>query len=710
MYAQASQYGCGGTASLERGRESGFDRRSRNERDEHQAIASEEDEHRSRASRAEDPRWPPSVRSAVAAMVKVIATPPACCCSICSRAKLAPLLPVTASLVYPARPSSTLREGPGACSTQASTVASTSSEPYQVPAACRLPDELLLAIFDLARPPLPPVATRRHPLPPAWRSYLQLCLVHRTWVHSARDSVAKCVIVRTRRQMRALSNALEHGAVGGKVEELLLELKETESGAEEGAAGATCDAVARTSKVDADQGEADLEVLRLLRACGPDLKALRLRGFGDPTLVTLPSSIKPFLSSLELIEYSPVDYAYPPSTVGLMCGLSGLPKLKHLILDPSTRYLTPLRDLPEMFMGPLTRLVEALPAVLADDSHRTLYADAFNDETHMQHLSSLTLHSLALTPLTLLGLVFSSFGTLTSLSLSSTFFSGPASTLFNLLSLLAPQLESLEWEDKLINPVATLATPVLRRLGQSTLPADEYWSLLSKCKKLKKLKLFSEHVFSSFHRSTFDLPPDLEDLSVGRRGSLEGADVEWWIERIEDLLDSKVTHYEMESADDSTEMDLEVEEEGEEREHTERADRTAKSGTALADGADLLKRAASPPTSPQLSVSITPPFSISTPPLARTTPSEKSGSSRPRLSWRHPPSASPPPQLRRFSLCTTDVTLRADEDLHDKIDDLVQRGVKVQFWNLQVVMLETLELTRDLRVDMLQTGEDYDGL
>ncbi|GAA6024246.1 hypothetical protein JCM10207_006971 [Rhodosporidiobolus poonsookiae] len=337
--------------------------------------------------------------------------------------------------------------------------ASTSTIPWTPPASVRLPNELLEFIFQLARPPLPPATTTPEPLSLQHRTFAQLSLVHSNWLVVARQELARVVILRTRKQLRALTHALKNGWVGGKVEEILLEMKETASGKEDGSAQ---NDQAPDSPDAAAQSEQEL--IELLTECGPELKALRLRGFGDPALVHLDASIRDHLPNLQVFEYSPVDSAHPPSTANLVGSLSSLPNLKELVLAPSSRYLTPLREIPDSLVPSLTRLLDDLPALLlASPEHHAAYRDAFAG-VGMHSITSLSLHSLALTPLTFLGLLFPSLVTLTTLSLSSTFFVGPSSTLFNLLAIVAPQLVHFTFEDKLINPVPSAAPPIFRHL------------------------------------------------------------------------------------------------------------------------------------------------------------------------------------------------------------------------------------------------------
>ncbi|BGP15737.1 hypothetical protein JCM10213_007968 [Rhodosporidiobolus nylandii] len=676
-------------------------------------------------------------------MVKLI-TNRVCCCAVCRRAQSAPTsfprAPLSNSVgeaVEAQARSFEVYEGlqskPELDATDVRAVASSSSRPYLPPPSIRLPDELLEIILRLARPPLPPATTDRVPLPLPWRAFAQLSLVHSRWHDVARQELARVVILRSDQQVKALTKALKEGWVQGRVEEILLEMKETASGSE--------DAAEKQSKTDAgapllaEQADEDV-LLDLLRECGADLKALRLRGFGDPALVHFSPATRQHLSRLETFEYSPIDSAQPPSTAALILGLSSLPSLKHLVLAPSSRYLTPLHNPPDEVLEALTGLLENLPALLNDASLRGLYKDTFvSCGTH--HLTSLSLHSLALTPLTLFGLLFPSLVTLTHLSLSSTFFVGSAATLFDLLSSVAPQLEVFEWEDRLINPVPAAAPPLLRQLGQSSLSADAYWQLLKQLAKVKKLKLFSPRVFESCPaRAGFVLPPNLEELSIGSRAEVEEDEVTWWLERIEALLDSKEPvveeaeeeeepepmsggSYEVDDAEDQDEGDAAEGMPKQDSSEAEKADSAAhdptrssssslsatSSGASSAPSASTLLPTSVNPPSDSLtssSSSSTVAASPSPAPLPAAGKSAKGPSSRKRrLAWRNPPQPPIPPQLRSFALCTMNTELRDDCELQDRIEELVvERGVAVSWASLHIVSLDALDLTRDLRMDM----------
>ncbi|BGP24269.1 hypothetical protein Rt10032_c03g1605 [Rhodotorula toruloides] len=611
--------------------------------------------------------------------------------------------------------------------------ASTSALPYTPPASISLPNELLDVIFDLARPPLPPTTTRKEPLSNAWIAYAQLPLVHSRWTEVARKHLAKVVILRSRRQMRSLARALREGWVA-KVEEILLEMKETRSGHEgEGAIGEDSLVCA------AGNPSFEAELLKLLERCGQNVKVLRSRGFGDACLAYLPTSFREHLPKLETFEYSPIDGAHPATTTGLMCGLSGLPSLRHLVLRPSSRYLTPLASVPEPFVTALTALVDVLPSMLASDTNmREAYTSAFTD-VGMQGLTSAELSSLVMTPLALVGILFPSFCTITSLHLASILVVGASSTLNLLLQIIAPNLDDFEWTD---GPISSQLN-----LNLGALPDKDYWDVLRKLTKVRKLKLFGSQIFAPTpHRLGFALPPSLEELTIGTCGEdVEREEVEWWLDRVEDGEKAGEKGHEEEHAEeheDEEEEDVEdandagiglVLDDEEEEDEIGAAKKKAGKGEACEeDEGDGNNGSAddSRPSSPALPPSPNPPSILApapspSPPLSRSAtaspaarPSSPSTApQRPHLSprrrrqsWRTPPTPASPPRLSRLAICLPTVSnssLRDNSDIQDRVDALVERGIRVEWWGLVVVVIETEELTRELREEMSRVPKEW---
>lgn len=538
----------------------------------------------------------------------------------------------------------------------------------------------------------------------------------------------------------------------GKVEDILLEVKETRSGHEgEGEGDEDC------LVPGVGNPSIEPELLKLLERCGHTLKILRCRGFGDACLAYLPTSLRDHLPKLETFEYSPVDGAHTTTTSGLMCGLSNLPSLRHLVLRPSSRYLTPLASVPEPFVTALTALVDVLPLMIeSDPDAREAYTSAFA-EIGMKGLTSVELSSLVMSPVALIGVLFPSFCTITALRLSSILFIGAASTLNLLLQIVAPNLEDFEWTD---GPISSRLN-----LNLGALPDKDYWDVLRKLTKVRsdflslfrgryaiglsrgaqvrKLKLFGSQVLApSPHRLGFSLPPSLEELTIGTCGEdVEQTEVEWWLARIEEREkagedDGQEEHAEpdgeVEGVNDSG-IGLMLDEE--ETEDEVAAEKKAGKGEACGDhddGTDDTDTELTPndstPGSPALPPSPDPPFSSITPapspspPLSRPPTASPSLHSSPpatpprlsprrrRKSWRTPPTPASPPRLSRLTICLPTVcnsSLRDNSDVQDRIDALVERGIRVEWWGLVVVLLETEELTRELREEMSRVPDDW---
>ncbi|ORY88086.1 hypothetical protein BCR35DRAFT_302000 [Leucosporidium creatinivorum] len=84
-------------------------------------------------------------------------------------------------------------------------------------------------------------------------------------------------------------------------------------------------------------------------------------------------------------------------------------------------------------------------------------------------------------------------------------------------------------------------------------------------------------------------------------------------------------------------------------------------------------------------------------------PPHSSASSSGHHSDPSDPTPPPTPTLRSLSLWTVETTslLREDDNVRDAIEEIVERGVAVTWWEMRIVLLDTLELTRELRKDML---------
>lgn len=115
-----------------------------------------------------------------------------------------------------------------------------------------------------------------------------------------------------------------------------------------------------------------------------------------------------------------------------------------------------------------------------------------------------------------------------------------------------------------------------------------------------------------------------------------------------------------------------------------------------------------------------PPSSPSPPSPPSPLPSSSSASSSPpkprrppRPSWRSPPfpSSGLAPQLSHLRLCTpASSSASSSRAVRDRLDALVcERGVRVEWGRVVVVVLETLEVTREMRVEMGRVAEEWGG-
>lgn len=585
-----------------------------------------------------------------------------------------------------------------------SPTASTSSTLYDPPLATLLPPEILSHIFALARPFIPPVSLERKDPPATWLAFVRFSLVHSSWTGVAQRELARCVLVRTESQRRKLGEALEKGwVVAGQVKELVFDVKETSAGRASDALG------------DDEQEGRDSSTLSVLLAhCGPHLEILRLRGFGDPDflLPSFSSYSAPHLPSLHTLEYSPIDASASPTTAALFAWLSSLPTLRTLIVSPSAKPFVIFDGVhavvtvngipPVLYSGtgatvrgspPSSPPTVSLPAV-QDDNNRDVDGadgstsppsdDDANDESPSTHLGaslqSLTLSSLVLTSPTLFTLLAISFNTLTSLTLTSVPVLGPSSLLLFILRALAPQLHHLQWEDRSVGFTA-LAHAMGVREG---LTHEEWWSVIKACgEKMRTLKLFHEHVFHEVQGVEWALPEGLEELGIGVRGEVGVEELRWWMEKVLQLLRRG------EGAEEVEEQSAKVEK-GVEEERIEDVSTSESLPTASATPTAPTKRSKKPWKG---SFSLAPPSST----LPSTLDQDVS---TPR-----------PPTLRHLSLWTMESSphLREDEGVRAAIEEVVERGVAVTWWEVYLVHMDAMELTRELRREMLEVAPKGEG-
>lgn len=683
------------------------------------------------------------------------------------------------------------------------------------PASTRVPPELLEVIFKLARPPVPLVTIKRVPVSDRAKAFTRLALVHRSWTAPAQRVLAASVVLRSRAQMRKLRAALEAGQVVGPVQEIVLDLKELPKSD----GSATVPRRRLEDDDDSDQEEDELpprarahadqsfepDLVALLEKCGADLKILRCRGFGDECFVSLPDNLLSPLSRLDSFEYSPVDTGSPPRSVGALLRLGRLPGLKHLSLRPSSRTVAPVPSgieaepaLTEQLLildrstpseqqirldkaRDMFQLVWDLQAALQQSQTATATATATDAAEGLpiatlpfRGLESVSLASLALTPCSLALLLTPTFETLTSLSLISVLICGPSSATTLILALFVQHLVVFELHE---HPAQDLyATTVSRALNLTGGPAaarvsiglshDHFWELARRLKRVRTLKLYSPHVFSSatdcLPKKLFRLPRTLRELSIGSAGKTveqERAGIDWWLDRIEEL-------HAMESES--------LKEKGKEKEDSATnarqvpplrpRDAPAASAAATAQAASsgaLAGLSSGSPTiaggtqsstlpGPQMTAASaedpTEPSDEATAPddeddgasesgeseasdwtcISSDVPSEASaaqaaivdtgGAAKSEAAPKAPETASSPvsdlpaPRLEALTI-TTNATRRqirsgrpgmAGAVLSERLDELGEAGTRVYWWGMRLVMLDELDMTRELRIDMTE--------
>lgn len=754
-------------------------------------------------------RLEPALRPSLTHPLRPQILPPRCGCTVCSRSSSSPHLdhspsPASASAPVPSSKGTRHRNSlPAPAPVDLAPVASTSALPFSPATSVRLPNELIRRILTLARPPTTSA-------PPVWNAWTRIPLVHSRWQPVAREAIAEVVVIRSTRQLARLVDALRHAWLGGKVVEVVLDIKETRGG--DGTSALVPDddhdgptaAVAGSDDAPPSSVVGPSSIARLLaelfKLCGATVSTLRWRGFGDPDVARLSPILLDHLGRLEVFEYSPCDSSHPPTIDNLLS--ARLASLKELLIRPSARAFAPLLYTPSAFLDTLMGLAQVLADLLSSDetsasAEATLksVAQAADAGIHglAGGLTTISLHSLLLTPLSLFGLVGPSFYTLRHLALSSVVVVGSPLTLVTTLVLVAATLESFEWSE----------APIIGRADglEPTLSDDQYWDILRRLKnvrptslpsfprsrldladsrsrppaQVRRLRLFGPQVFGSTpHKIGYALPPQLEHLTLGScADEVDVAEVEWWLARVDELCAAKDPprdedeHEEVavcEEEDRGSDEDVEEAAAGELSEEdslppvdelgepdvkddasTCSYDSSTSTGDAegptnASDGADLDSAAAAPltrltpasspgsspastpspapspalapsppsspaqsPPSPDLAAASSPPASSPSPPKRPTRRSR-------RLSWAHPPlpPSGIPPQLSRLALCTAGSPLRTDPALVDRVDALVRdRGVAVEWYRLVVVVLETLELTRELRRDMSEVGEEW---
>ena len=735
-----------------------------------------------------------------------------CRCSVCSRMRksgAAVARPTAAAL------DETEASEPGqsstACRSSRAESSSSSERAPPLPAAVRLPPELLDLIFAYARPAVPPVLFKRVPVSLEWRTFTRLALVHSSWRYSAQRALAARVVLRSEQQIRALTSALKLGYLAGDVGEIVLDLKEL-------------------PKQDDDDDHKPLSsrqsfgpaLLDLLQHCGSKLKTLRCRGFGDACLASLSPQFAACLAHLEAFEYAPLDESAPPTLHQVAMLQSTLPRLKHLAVHPCPRALNRLLhdppaieqmglvpmesiaaqiepDVAEYLFKPqqpqdeprgmkyIRQAMEMLAAGLraALDSLETeqptrdllnlnlgLYLKLSEEPPTsttptLQHtcahahgkLESVSLQSVAISPFGLTSFL-PSYKTLTSLSLSSVVLCGSSITVLLTLACFAPNLRSFSLHEyprverrplplnnnpQQQQQAAAAATPPLPpppggggagRPGPgpgpggiattdprfflnsaSSLTSSHFWLLLRALTRVESLSLTTSHVFTaSPHREEFHLPVTIKKLDLS---SMEG-DVEveregiaWWLDRIEELhhraagqgdagagasgRTGHVAAAAAEAEEESTHAGFDEDYSSDEYEFDDNSSSSSSSDGSTSTFNPPEDRAPDfhPPPSATSPAPAPAPSSIDSAYRPATTSTAQTNNREPHLVHLSLTMRTSPRRLVKGSI---------GKSIVRKLDALRNNrgegGTRVDWYGLQIIVIEPLDMSRELRIQM----------
>ncbi|KAM0750749.1 hypothetical protein T439DRAFT_380615 [Meredithblackwellia eburnea MCA 4105] len=389
-----------------------------------------------------------------------------CACSICNRTKQHHNIKNISKL------SSSQYQ-----SRQAELAASPAPGPSSVPLpalspAQRAPNEILQLIFELARPS--PTASTS-----AWKSYRSLSLVCERWCSSSQRALGHHINLRSALQVPRLATALTSTHTLTKSDIPLVDGKRVKS-------------ITHNMRVTSEESANFQSWIDVLSSCSERLESVALKGFGDVSWSSWPSAFSHVrLHSLKKFDYSPVDHSSLASTQAISGWLYDQPSITSLEL--SSR-LQPLTLMPFSICSPPAPFPRA-------------------------QLTSLSLQSIQIDAATLVFLAGASLHTLQSLHLREVHFLSHVATphvLIEFFNCIGPNLHTLVWESKLYSTWVPSS-------------ADELFSLLTLCTTLRKLSLFNNYVFDT-RPEGFRLPVTLEELVVGRKGTIRAEWVWSWFD------------------------------------------------------------------------------------------------------------------------------------------------------------------------------------
>ncbi|GAA5880477.1 hypothetical protein JCM3774_005205 [Rhodotorula dairenensis] len=285
----------------------------------------------------------------------------------------------------------------------------------------------------------------------------------------------------------------------------------------------------------------------------------------------------------------------------------------------------------------------------------------------------------------------------------------------------------------------------------SSLTAEHFWALMRHLTRVESLSLLNAHVFAdSPHRRSYRLPSGIRKLSLaggsGTSARLEQDGIAWWLDRVEELhVNTEVSRSrsptregpekrfaltdgaELDVADCREQVQVKPDEpqikdvgggspaaiyddDDEDESDVDDSDgsSTCSGGTVStldperhpADFPLSAPSAASPsplPSASQHPAAADPADSVHLP-LALSTSTLSAA----------PASGSPPPSISRLVALTLSTRTSprrlgkgtVGKSIHRRLDALEDAGTTVEWYGLQIVLMEALELTRELRVEM----------
>lgn len=213
--------------------------------------------------------------------------------------------------------------------------------------------------------------------------------------------------------------------------------------------------------------------------------------------------------------------------------------------------------------------------------------------------------------------------------------------------------------------------------------SSEFWGLIAECKALRSLSLFNSYVFVD-RPPEFRLPESLEELTIGKRGTVPSADVWSWFDlaTLGTAMSAPATSHSPPSSPDLFSVSFPSSSTPQASTSTAAATRPQTSSRSQRRGRRERERAREK-------------GKRSPPPSSTDSPSSPTDTGTPPES-PPPPRIPPPTQLSRLNLWTDDVRWPFLEE-YKLLRQGTARGVVVQFYRLHIVTVEVLEQTAELR-------------